>query len=62
MRSETSTLGVQIELEKKYNLSEKDYRIIKDKCEFIKEVNLKDYYLDKDLILVKNNYYLRLRN
>jgi hypothetical protein len=23
---------------------------------------LKDYYLDKDLILAKNNYYLRLRN
>jgi len=62
MRSETSALGVQIELEKKYNLTEEDYKIIKEKCEFIKEVTLKDYYLDKDLILVKNDYYLRLRN
>jgi len=53
---------MQIELEKKYNLSENDYRIIKEKCEFVKEVTLKDYYLDKDYILVKNDYYLRLRN
>ncbi|MFK7780237.1 MAG: CYTH domain-containing protein [Candidatus Gracilibacteria bacterium] len=53
---------MQIELEKKYNLSKEDYKIIRDKCEFIKEVTLKDYYLDKDYILVKNDYYLRLRN
>lgn len=53
---------MQIELEKKYNLSEEDYKIIKEKCEFINEVNLKDYYLDKDFILSKNKYYLRLRN
>lgn len=53
---------MQIELEKKYNLTDNDYKIIKENCEFIKEVNLKDYYLDKDLVLVKNDYYLRLRN
>ncbi len=53
---------MQIEIEKKYNLSKSDYTIIKDKCNFIKEVELKDYYLDKDFILTKKNYYLRLRN
>lgn len=53
---------MQIELEKKFNLTKEDYQIIRDKCEFIKEVNLKDYYLDKDMILTKNDYYLRLRN
>ena len=53
---------MQIELEKKYNLSKEDYKIIRENCEFIKEVNLKDYYLDKDMILTKNDYYLRLRN
>ncbi len=53
---------MQIEIEKKFNLSENDYKIIKEKCNFIKEVELKDYYLDKDFILTKNNYYLRLRN
>ena len=52
----------KIEIEKKFNLSENDYKIIKEKCNFIKEVKLKDYYLDKDFILTKNNYYLRLRN
>jgi inorganic triphosphatase YgiF len=53
---------MKIELEKKYNLSKEDYKIIRDNCEFIKEVSLKDYYLDKDFILSKNKYYLRLRN
>jgi len=53
---------MQIELEKKYNLSKEDYKIIRENCEFIKKVNLKDYYLDKDMILTKNDYYLRLRN
>ena len=53
---------MQIELEKKYNLSKEDYKIIRENCEFVKEVNLKDYYLDKDMILTKNDYYLRLRN
>ena len=53
---------MQIELEKKYNLSKEDYKIIRKNCEFVKEVNLKDYYLDKDMILTKNDYYLRLRN
>lgn len=53
---------MQIEIEKKYNLTDSDYKIIKEKTKFIKEVNLKDYYLDKDFILAKNNYYLRLRN
>jgi len=53
---------MQIELEKKYNLTKQDYKIIRDNFEFRKEVNLKDYYLDKDLTLLKNNHYLRLRN
>lgn len=53
---------MQLELEKKYNLTNNDYSIIKEKCKFIEEVNIKDYYLDKDLILAKNNYFLRLRN
>ena len=53
---------MQIEIEKKYNLTPEDYEIIKEKTKFKEEVNLKDYYLDKDLILVKNKYYLRLRN
>lgn len=53
---------MQIELEKKYNLTKNDYKIIKENCEFKENVNLKDYYLDSDFILTKNNYYLRLRN
>ena len=53
---------MQIEIEKKYNLTETDHNIIKEKCEFIEEVVLKDYYLDKDLVLAKNQTYLRLRN
>ena len=53
---------MQIEIEKKYNLTDEDYSIIKEKTNFIEKVNLKDYYLDKDLILAENNYFLRLRN
>lgn len=53
---------MQIELEKKFNLSKEDYKIIRDKCEFIEEVKLKDYYLDKNMVLTKNHYYLRIRN
>jgi hypothetical protein len=53
---------MQIELEKKFNLSKEDYKKIRENCDFLEEVNLKDYYLDKDMILTKNNYYLRLRN
>ena len=53
---------MQIELEKKFNLTKEDYKIIRDNCEFIKEVCLKDYYLDKNMILTKNNYFLRMRN
>jgi hypothetical protein len=53
---------MQIEIEKKYNLTEDDYSIIKNKTIFLREVNLKDYYLDKEFILAKNNHYLRLRN
>lgn len=53
---------MQIELEKKYNLTKEDYKIIRDKFEYIKDIDLKDYYLDKDLILLKNKHYLRLRN
>jgi hypothetical protein len=53
---------MQIEIEKKYNLTEDDYSIIKNKTIFLREVNLKDYYLDREFILAKNNHYLRLRN
>ncbi|MCD5380678.1 CYTH domain-containing protein [Candidatus Gracilibacteria bacterium] len=53
---------MQIEIEKKYTLTDLDHSIIKDKCEFKEEVILKDYYLDKDLILKKNNIVVRLRN
>lgn len=53
---------MQIEIEKKYELTKQDYQIIRENCEFLKEINLKDYYLDKDFILSKNNYYLRIRN
>jgi len=53
---------MQIEVEKKFNLTSEDYEIIKEKTTFIEEVNLKDYYLDKDLILANHWYYLRLRN
>lgn len=50
------------EFEKKYALTPHDTAIIDDICQFDEEVILKDYYLDKDFILAKNNYYLRLRN
>jgi len=53
---------MQIELEKKYNLSENDYKIIREKCKFVEEIILKDYYLDKDYILSKKHNYLRIRN
>ena len=53
---------MQIEIEKKYNLTDNDYNIIKNKTSFLEEINLKDYYLDKELILAKNSHYLRLRN
>lgn len=53
---------MKLEIEKKCNLSEQDYKIIKEKTKFIEEVEIKDYYLDKDLILAKHNYFLRLRN
>ena len=53
---------MQIEIEKKYNLTDKDYYTIQEKCEFVEEITLKDYYLDKEFILAKQNMYLRLRN
>ncbi len=54
---------MQKEIEKKYELTNHDYEIIKDKCSFIKDEELKDYYLDTaDFILGKNDYFLRLRN
>jgi len=62
MYSKTNALGVQIEIEKKYNLTEQDYKIIKEKTSFIEEVNIKDYYLDNNLVLAKNWYFLRLRD
>jgi uncharacterized protein YjbK len=53
---------MKIEIEKKYNLTKQDYEIIKEKAKLVEEIKIKDYYLDKDLILAKHNYYLRLRN
>ncbi|MDQ7023803.1 MAG: hypothetical protein Q9M97_10055 [Candidatus Gracilibacteria bacterium] len=53
---------MQLEIEKKHNLTKEDYEIIKEKTKFIEEVEIKDYYLDKDLVLAKHNYFLRLRN
>ena len=53
---------MQFELEKKYNLTQSDYAIITDNCDFIGEKHIKDYYLDTNFILVKNWYYLRLRD
>jgi len=54
---------MQREIEKKYELTKLDYDTIKYKCEFIKDQELKDYYLDTaDFILGQNKYYLRLRN
>ncbi|MGB2111416.1 MAG: CYTH domain-containing protein [Patescibacteria group bacterium] len=54
---------MQKEIEKKYELTNHDYEIIKDKCSFVKDEELKDYYLDTaDFILGKNDYFLRLRN
>lgn len=52
-----------IEIEKKYELSQNDYALIKDKCKFIKQEEIKDYYLDtSDFKLLKDNNYLRMRN
>ncbi len=53
---------MQIEIEKKYHLTNSDHAIIKDKCDFIKEVTLEDYYLDKNFTLIKKGCFLRLRN
>ena len=53
---------MQIEIEKKYNLTENDYKIIKQKTDFLEKIEIKDYYLDKDFILANNWYFLRLRN
>lgn len=54
---------MQREIEKKYELTNHDYEIIKDKCSFVEDQELKDYYLDTDdFILWKHNFYLRLRN
>ena len=54
---------MQREIEKKYELTEHDYDLIKDKCEFIEDQELKDYYLDTgDYIMGKHRYFLRLRN
>lgn len=54
---------MQREIEKKYELTKHDYDIIKSKCSFVEDKELKDYYLDTvDFILGKHNFYLRLRN
>jgi len=54
---------MQREIEKTYELTKLDYDTIKYKCEFIKDLDLKDYYLDtSDFILAKHDHFLRLRN
>lgn len=54
---------MQIEIEKKYELTGYDYEIIKEKCEFIEEKDITDYYLDDDnFSLIKQHYYVRIRN
>ena len=51
------------EIEKKYEFTVHDYEIIKDKCEFVEEKDIKDYYLDMpDFRLAKEQNYLRIRN
>lgn len=54
---------MKIEIEKKYELISHDYEIIKDKCRFVEEKELIDYYLDDtNFTLMRNNYHLRMRN
>lgn len=54
---------MKIEIEKKYELTDLDLNIIKDKCELKSEKTVTDYYLDdSNLTLFKNRYRLRLRN
>ena len=54
---------MKIEIEKKYDLNNHDYDIIKGKCEFVDQKEIKDYYLDDSkFTLFKSSYKLRLRN
>ena len=54
---------MKLEIEKKYELSEYDYNLIKNNCTFVEDKEIKDYYLDMpDFRLVKAEYKLRLRN
>lgn len=54
---------MKIEIEKKYDLTLSDSERIKEKCTFISDSSIQDYYLDdNDFTLFKNNYKLRLRN
>lgn len=59
----TIIIFMKIEIEKKYDLTNHDFDIIKDKCEFIEEKEIKDYYLDdSNFTLFKKDHRLRLRN
>ncbi len=53
---------MNIEFEKKYCFTEHDYQIIKSATTLEEEKTIKDYYLDKDFILIKNDFVLRLRD
>jgi uncharacterized protein YjbK len=51
------------EIEKKYSFTEEDYEKIISNCNLESETLIKDYYLDlSDYRLIKNDYYLRMRN
>ena len=54
---------MKIEIEKKYELTDHDYSIIRKSCAFISSNEIKDYYLDDtNYTLLSNNCYLRMRN
>ncbi|MCH2188585.1 CYTH domain-containing protein [Candidatus Gracilibacteria bacterium] len=54
---------MNIEIEKKYDITEHDLKIIEQSCDFISEKEIIDEYFDTDeYILFKNYYHLRKRN
>lgn len=54
---------MKIEIEKKYELTDHDVEIIEKNCNFIREEQLTDYYLDDtNFTLFTNDVHLRLRN
>ncbi len=54
---------MKIEIEKKYDITNHDLKIIEEKCNFISTKKILDEYFDTDeYILFKNYYHLRQRN